>query len=36
MICLLLSACKPGGYDVTVNHDKPEEVARAEVRVDAD
>jgi len=33
MICLLLSACnlKPGGYDVTVNHDKPEEVARAEV-----
>ena len=31
MICLLLSACKPGGYDVTVNHDKPEEMARAEV-----
>jgi type IV secretory pathway VirJ component len=31
LTCLLLSACKPGDYAVLVNHDKPEEVARAEV-----
>ena len=32
MICLLLSACgRPGLYDLNVNHDKPEEIARAEV-----
>ena len=31
LACLTLSACKPGDYAVLVNHDKPEEVARAEV-----
>jgi hypothetical protein len=31
LACLTLSACKPGDYAVLVNHDKPEEIARAEV-----
>lgn len=31
LAALMLAGCKPGDYAVLVNHDKPEEVARAEV-----